>query len=415
MSDLSVTLVLPAGGARPAEVPDDLQVRELMPELVSVLELPTVGPDGRPMGYRLDSKALGRELVEEETLASAGVPAEDRLMITADITAGSSIAESPRMRRLRADHQRMMEIAARSDLIQVEAMGSSPPERYVVTYKVPSVIAVDSRGRPKMGRKHQVEIYLHSEYPHRWPGLKWLTLIWHPNINHVNGSVCIDAAWWGAARSLDRLVIMMGEMLQYKNFHDDPTKPPFPWDAEAAAWCRGFRSKNPDFFPTDKRELLRPERVKLARASRAGASKRIRLTESRAAAAGKRSAPAKRATSATRKRTARTKSSTGGAGKATTRTKKSVATAGTRKGTARAKSGAVSTRRRATPAKTSRTGATKRSAGETRKKTAPAGGSRAGAGKSTARRTRSRTAARRGAKPTDGARKSPRRKSGSKE
>jgi hypothetical protein len=88
MSDIPVTLVLPAGGSRTAEVPDDVEVRELMPELTTSLELPTVGPDGRPMGYRLDSKALGRELQEEETLASAGVPEEDRLMITADVTAG---------------------------------------------------------------------------------------------------------------------------------------------------------------------------------------------------------------------------------------------------------------------------------------------------------------------------------------
>lgn len=88
MADLPVTLVLPAGGTRTAEIPDDVPVKELMPELTTSLELPTTGPDGRPMGYRLDSKALGRELQEEETLDEAGVPAEDRLMITADVTAG---------------------------------------------------------------------------------------------------------------------------------------------------------------------------------------------------------------------------------------------------------------------------------------------------------------------------------------
>jgi hypothetical protein len=88
MSDIPVTLVLPAGGTRTAEVPDDVIVKELMPELTTSLELPAMGPDGRPMSYRLDSKALGRELQEEETLAAAGVPADDRLMITADVTAG---------------------------------------------------------------------------------------------------------------------------------------------------------------------------------------------------------------------------------------------------------------------------------------------------------------------------------------
>jgi len=88
MTDKSVTLVLPAGGTRTADVPDDVPVKELIPELATSLTLPTTGPDGRPISYRLDSKALGRELQEDETLEAAGVPEDDRLMITADITAG---------------------------------------------------------------------------------------------------------------------------------------------------------------------------------------------------------------------------------------------------------------------------------------------------------------------------------------
>jgi len=88
MSDLSVTIVLPSGGSRTAELPDDVAVKELLPELTTSLELPVTGPDGRPMSYRLDSKALGRELKEDETLAQAGVPKDDRLMMTADVTAG---------------------------------------------------------------------------------------------------------------------------------------------------------------------------------------------------------------------------------------------------------------------------------------------------------------------------------------
>ncbi|MDD2696450.1 MAG: EsaB/YukD family protein [Anaerolineales bacterium] len=88
MADKPVTLVLPSGGTRTAEVPDDVAVKELIPELATSLELPTTGPDGRPISYRLDSKALGRQLQEEETLQEANVPVDDRLIITADITAG---------------------------------------------------------------------------------------------------------------------------------------------------------------------------------------------------------------------------------------------------------------------------------------------------------------------------------------
>jgi hypothetical protein len=88
MPDLPVTFVLPSGGSRTAEVPDDVLVKDLIPELTTSLELPVTGPDGRPVSYRLDSKALGRELKEDETLSQAGIPQNDRLMMTADVTAG---------------------------------------------------------------------------------------------------------------------------------------------------------------------------------------------------------------------------------------------------------------------------------------------------------------------------------------
>lgn len=189
-------------------------------------------------------------------------------MLTADITAGGviSVAGSPRMRRLKADFALMNELVARSDLISFRSTSSAPnlpPEKYIVTFKCKSIVDVDRAGNPKYADHHQVEIYLHNQYPQRWPGMKWLTPIWHPNINHLNGSVCIDAAWWTASRSLDRLIIMLGEMLQWKNFHDDPKKPPFPWDVEAARWSREYRKKHPNAFPVETRELLRPERVKV--------------------------------------------------------------------------------------------------------------------------------------------------------
>jgi ubiquitin-protein ligase len=278
MADLTVTIVLPSGGARSAEMPDDVPVSDLLAELTSLLKLPTVGPDGRPMGYRVDSKALGRELAEDETLASAKIPKGDRLILTADITAGgTALQESPRIRRLQADYELMRELVARSSLIRFETPGvhieSLPPERYIVTYKCKGIVGIDKRGEPKFASLHQVQIYLHNQYPQRWPGLQWLTPIWHPNIHHLNRTVCIDAAWWTASRSLDRLVIMLGEMVQYKNFHDDPTKPPFPWDADAARWSRQYRAAHPDAFPVDHRELLRPGRIRVKKA----ASPRIRL------------------------------------------------------------------------------------------------------------------------------------------
>jgi ubiquitin-protein ligase len=281
MPGLPVTIVLPDGGARPVDIPDDVTVRGLLIELAALFRLPTLGPDDRPMSYRVDSRALNRQLREDETLASVNAPANDHLILTADITAGAiTLDQSPRMRRLRADHELMRELEARSDLIHFEAKpgrAGMPPEKYIVTFKCKGIVSVDKNGDPRLGEYHQVEIYLHNQYPQRWPGMQWLTPIWHPNINHLNGTVCIDAAWWTAGRSLDRLVLMLGEMVQYKNFHDDPTRPPFPWDPEAARWCRAYRARHPNAFPVDKRELLRPERIKLGAPVEAKARTRPRI------------------------------------------------------------------------------------------------------------------------------------------
>ena len=88
MVDLPVTIVLPSGGRRTAEVPKDVPVKELIPVLATALQLPTTSPDGRPTSYRLESQALGRELRDDETLASAGVPSGDSLTVNADVITG---------------------------------------------------------------------------------------------------------------------------------------------------------------------------------------------------------------------------------------------------------------------------------------------------------------------------------------
>jgi hypothetical protein len=56
---------------------------------------------------------------------------------------------------------------------------------------------------------------------------------------------------------------MLGEMVQYKNYHPYDT-PPYPIDREAAKWAmeaeqQGWIGPN---LPVDDRELLRPQRIK---------------------------------------------------------------------------------------------------------------------------------------------------------
>lgn len=145
--------------------------------------------------------------------------------------------------RLRNDYQRVRELAERSAFIHIVETDGDPPEKYLIRYTCNGVEKMAPSGRPVLADCHEVAIYLHAEYPLKQPQLKWKTPIFHPNI-HATGAVCIGA-WW-PAKTLDELLLTLGEMIQYKNF--DPKD---PMNSRAAAWSL----KNKHLFPIDKREL----------------------------------------------------------------------------------------------------------------------------------------------------------------
>lgn len=145
--------------------------------------------------------------------------------------------------RLRNDHKRIVDLVNRSEFIHIVTTEGDPVERYLIQFTCNGVEKINSSGKPITRKKHEVSIYLHAEYPLKQPQLKWLTPIFHPNI-HVTGAVCIGA-WW-PAKTLDELLLTLGEMVQYKNF--DPKD---PMNSKAAAWS--LRHKH--LFPIDKRDL----------------------------------------------------------------------------------------------------------------------------------------------------------------
>lgn len=182
----------------------------------------------------------------------------------------ASVPETPRNRRLRSEYQKMVELASRSDLISfqvIDLLPGAPPEKYLVTFTCRGIVGIDAQQNPRLADRHECMVYLDADYPKAPPKMRWRTPIWQPNILHVPPhSVCIDLSWWAASRTLDRLVVMLGEMVQYKNYHAAAT-PPFPIDKEVAKWViefaepRGIVSKTKAI---DTRELCRPQRIKTA-------------------------------------------------------------------------------------------------------------------------------------------------------
>ncbi len=70
-------------------MPDDIICGRIMVQLVKKIKLPSVGPDGNPISYKFVHKVTGRQLLETQTLAQAGIKDGDVLRLQPEITAGA--------------------------------------------------------------------------------------------------------------------------------------------------------------------------------------------------------------------------------------------------------------------------------------------------------------------------------------
>jgi hypothetical protein len=83
--------VLDVSGSRVSEVeaPDDVPVNRLLALLIERMNLPLNSPDGQIMSYKLHHRRTGQQLLDSQTLAQAGVYANDELRLQPEITAGA--------------------------------------------------------------------------------------------------------------------------------------------------------------------------------------------------------------------------------------------------------------------------------------------------------------------------------------
>lgn len=85
--------VVDISGSRASDVaaPDDVAVNRILVLLVEKMNLPLNSPDGQIMSYKLHHRRSGRQLLETQTLAEAGVRQGDELRLQPEITAGTSV------------------------------------------------------------------------------------------------------------------------------------------------------------------------------------------------------------------------------------------------------------------------------------------------------------------------------------
>lgn len=89
MSTIDVVITDASGSKeQDATVPAGAPVIRLIAKLVELMSLPLIGPDGQPLAYKFHHRASGRQLRDDETLATAGVSQGDSLRLVPEITAG---------------------------------------------------------------------------------------------------------------------------------------------------------------------------------------------------------------------------------------------------------------------------------------------------------------------------------------
>jgi len=134
---------------------------------------------------------------------------------------------NPRLRRLENDY---IEVRKRFDgdpYVQVIPIGTVPPQQYQVIYRVPS-LRINSKNDPVMVSQTIINISLPSSYPRVKPNAISVDPVFHPNFGNY---VCI-ADFWSPAQSLSEIIVLMGDMLQWKKYNIRS-----PLNAIAAEWA----------------------------------------------------------------------------------------------------------------------------------------------------------------------------------
>lgn len=88
MANIKVIIYDPTGSKKtPVELPADVPMRRLIPALVTKMGLPTT-QGANPISYRLDHRASGKRLSDDDSLTDAGVNEDDILSLFPEVTAG---------------------------------------------------------------------------------------------------------------------------------------------------------------------------------------------------------------------------------------------------------------------------------------------------------------------------------------
>lgn len=162
---------------------------------------------------------------------------------------------NPRQRRgrLQQDYKDLLRIKGR--VFDFEAFDPPAPERYILKYKLRSVMGV-SGNRPTYsseGFVHKLELRLPPSYPGvlTADNVRFISHpVFHPNVFR-DGRVCIRD--YNPAETLARFVLRLAKYIQFDPAFAGPESP-------ANTTARDWYLQNLRLFPVDRSELPDPDR-----------------------------------------------------------------------------------------------------------------------------------------------------------
>ena len=181
----------------------------------------------------------------------------------------NTFRKKPYIKRWAKEHEAVVKLNNKTTVINVEILEQTKdelkiPTKYMVTYHLRSIVSLEDNGQdPVYGEEHKAEFELPKEYPAKACTIYMRTPVWHPNIRSKGtyvGRVCANSDLFGPTYMLDQLILRVGEVLQYKNYHALNTWP-YPDDGDAAKWVLDYAEPNDivnkwkEIF-TDDRELI---------------------------------------------------------------------------------------------------------------------------------------------------------------
>lgn len=133
-----------------------------------------------------------------------------------------------RLRRLKADYDRVTEAFANHPFIRLAETEGDPPEKYTFEFRVTGLKpGEDETLLPE--DIHRAEVFLPLDYPRRPPFARMITPVFHPNIDPQK--ICIGDHW-SAGQSLATVVAQIAEMICFQSYNVKS-----PLNARAAAWA----------------------------------------------------------------------------------------------------------------------------------------------------------------------------------